>query len=124
MTLYKYSKAKWGIAILRELRLKVSPPNEFNDPFEFTPTAINPIESLDQENLSRLNDRLKQDGLATSTVEDLKKVLPVLQNNQTGKNFASKLTATDMAARTESSKHFGVLCMSELRADMRMDEAG
>src|SRR5262245_32896626 len=36
MLLYKYASAS-GIKILEDLRLKVTPPNEFNDPFEMTP---------------------------------------------------------------------------------------
>jgi hypothetical protein len=33
---YKYCVA-YGLGILRNLELKVTPPNQFNDPFEFTP---------------------------------------------------------------------------------------
>jgi hypothetical protein len=121
MMLYKYTKAKWGIAILRELRLKVSSPKEFNDPFEFTPTTLNPIASLDHEKLVRLNDWLHQQGFEHSSIENLQKILPVLtQNNPTIKNFAMELVNSDMAARDESSDHFGVLCLSEPRTDIRM----
>jgi hypothetical protein len=35
-TVYKFC-GKYGIEILRNLELKVTPPNQFNDPFEFTP---------------------------------------------------------------------------------------
>lgn len=35
--IYKYFKAKWGLYTLRNLRLKLSDPCEFNDPFEFFP---------------------------------------------------------------------------------------
>lgn len=35
-TVYKYC-GKHGLAILRNLELLVRPPNQFNDPFEFTP---------------------------------------------------------------------------------------
>ena len=119
--LYKHNKAKWGIAILRELLLKVSPPKEFNDPFEFTPTTLNPITSLDQKQLIRLNDWLHKQGLVDSSVESLQKVLPVLmQYNPTVRNFATELAKSDMAARDESSDHFGVLCLSELRTDICM----
>ena len=34
--LYKYCDPR-GIDILQSLRLKVTPPNQFNDPFEFMP---------------------------------------------------------------------------------------
>ena len=36
---YKYCDAN-GVRILEDLRLKVTPPNQFNDPFEFTPNMI------------------------------------------------------------------------------------
>lgn len=34
---YKYTSTKFALATLRDLELKVTPPNEFNDPFEFSP---------------------------------------------------------------------------------------
>lgn len=37
--LYKYSSER-GLAILETLDLKITPPNAFNDPFEFTPHII------------------------------------------------------------------------------------
>ncbi len=39
MVLYKYATAHSGFKIIEQLRLKVTPPNEFNDPFELTPRA-------------------------------------------------------------------------------------
>jgi hypothetical protein len=39
MRLYKYCDQR-GVDILRMLRLKVTPPNKFNDIFEFTPTSV------------------------------------------------------------------------------------
>jgi len=41
MTLYKYAGANSGAMILDGLRLKVTPPNELNDPFELTPCSRN-----------------------------------------------------------------------------------
>jgi hypothetical protein len=38
MILYKYAGDS-GIKILQDLRLKITPPNEFNDPFELTPQS-------------------------------------------------------------------------------------
>lgn len=38
MTIYKYL-AYHGVDVLRTLQLKVTPPNQFNDLFEFTPAA-------------------------------------------------------------------------------------
>jgi len=36
-TLYKYFTRKNGTSILRDLEVKITPPAEFNDPFEFSP---------------------------------------------------------------------------------------
>jgi len=33
---FKYCDAR-GVSILQDLELKITPPNEFNDPFEFRP---------------------------------------------------------------------------------------
>src|SRR5260221_6980865 len=38
MVFYKYAGDR-GINILEDLRLKISPPNTFNDPFELTPRS-------------------------------------------------------------------------------------
>ena len=38
MILYKYAGCS-GIRILETLRLRITPPNEFNDPFEITPRS-------------------------------------------------------------------------------------
>src|SRR5258708_3412293 len=120
MILYKYIEAKWGISILTDLRLKVTPPNEFNDPFEFTPQAVNPIESQDPIMLARLNESLRTEGL-DSSVETLKKILPVLKkNNSIVKDLPAKLAQADLAARDVASGYFGVLCLSEHETDIRM----
>jgi hypothetical protein len=44
--LFKYCDAR-GIDILQSLRLKVTPPNEFNDPFEFLPKVDFSIDADD-----------------------------------------------------------------------------
>jgi len=121
MLLYKYQKAKWGKAVLRKLQLKMTPPNEFNDPFEFTPATRNPIESLDSHNLAKLNTWLHKKGLGISSIESLRKVLPVLvKNNPRARDFALGLVRADMASLNRASKHFGVLCLAESAADIRM----
>src|ERR1700730_17034424 len=48
-TLYKYSPPR-GIDILRTLRLKITAPNQFNDPFELAPRMeerLTPEKALD-----------------------------------------------------------------------------
>src|ERR1051325_2912021 len=36
---YKYSSER-GLSIIEDLEVKITPPNQFNDPFEFTPHLI------------------------------------------------------------------------------------
>src|SRR2546422_1018629 len=121
MLLYKYEKAKWGMTILKELRLKVSPPNEFNDPFEFTPVTVNPLASPTPEKLVHIDDWLHKQGLKTSKVEDLQKVLPpLMQTNPSVRDFAMGFISADMDSLDEASKRFGVLCLSEAVTNIRM----
>ena len=115
MVLYRYTAAKWGIAILLNLCVRITPPNEFNDPFEFTPTAVNPLNHSDQ-----LNDYLRQQG-EDSSVESLQKVNPVLRkNNQIASGFGQFLTNTDMTSLSVASQKLGVVCLSKLKDDIRM----
>ena len=48
-SLFKYCDGR-GIDILQSLRLKVSPPNQFNDPFEFLPKVDFCIDDTDLKN--------------------------------------------------------------------------
>jgi hypothetical protein len=41
MGYFKYCGAS-GLLVLKNLQIKVTPPNEFNDPFEFSPVVRNP----------------------------------------------------------------------------------
>ncbi len=115
MLLYKYAKAQRGITILRDLRLRVSPPGDFNDPFEFTPTTTDPLNDP-----SELNEYLLACG-ENSSRERLEKLTPVYKAcSQAAKDFGPNMVAADLTSRREASRHFGVLCLSELRSDIRM----
>ena len=115
MVLYKYSSAKWGIEILRELRVRVTPPDEFNDPFEFTPAAVNPL-----DNPKKLSAYLKRQGVA-APVTSLRRIIPVLKkNNEGARRFGRSLADADMAARSAASKNFGVVCLCKSKDDIRM----
>jgi hypothetical protein len=48
---YKYFAARYGLAVIRRCELKVTPPNELNDPFEFRPHVIR---SLPEREAKRL----------------------------------------------------------------------
>ncbi len=55
---YKYGKAS-DVIILETLQLKITPPNEFNDPFEFTPRLICSDPRLYVEELLKDEDRIE-----------------------------------------------------------------
>ena len=68
-SLFKYCDER-GIDILKSLRLKVTPPNQFNDPFEFLPKVDFCFDETDVKNLLTDRHRLrlvwKQSGLQVS----------------------------------------------------------
>src|SRR5229473_2980703 len=51
-TVYKFGGAH-GLTILHTLQLKITPPNEFNDPFEFTPKMVcsDPVRYMRREDV-------------------------------------------------------------------------
>ncbi|HEX7517302.1 MAG TPA: DUF2971 domain-containing protein [Chthoniobacterales bacterium] len=61
MRLYKYCDHR-GLDILRTLRLKVTPPNKFNDIFEFTPTSIgaNPVKWAEAEEIPQFAPQIRR----------------------------------------------------------------
>ncbi len=119
MTLYKYSNPKWGIAILQELRLKVSPPNRFNDPFEFTPQTLNPMKD------AKCAYVLWQRGRSScSFVHFQETIWPVMRQD---KKFIKAVTefmrgnvSDDLNEINMASEIVGVLCLSKRPDDMRM----
>jgi hypothetical protein len=50
MTVYKYCDHH-GVDVLKMLRIKVTQPEEFNDPFEFTPTIVGELTEAQAEEL-------------------------------------------------------------------------
>ena len=87
MTFYKYA-AESGIKILENLKLKVSPPNEFNDPFELTPKSkftltldgmLNEMKA-NPDSYRDVHAAMKKDGL-THTFEEFIKILPAMHSH-------------------------------------------
>jgi hypothetical protein len=68
--LFKYCDSR-GIDILQSLRLRVTPPNQFNDPFEFMPKVDFCIDSADVE----------------KWLTDPARLRPIWEKTQTGMSF-------------------------------------
>jgi hypothetical protein len=97
---YKYC-GPTGIAILQHLELKVTPPDEFNDLFEFLPSFICSNEQAYYALCRKRNPELRNNWIDFyRTIADIPEILRRLENNH---------------LRT-ISKTLGVLCMSK-RAD-------
>ena len=86
MILYKYCNQN-GLNILRDLKIKITPPSEFNDPFEFLPTAQEKFsKKWAQEQIkiktiqNELRIRFKKDGYYSGNKHQFKKYLEQRQD--------------------------------------------
>ncbi len=95
--------------LLETLTLKVNPPSEFNDPFEFSPILDEPVSS--SEARARLGVVLRADaqkrGLPSKFAEDLADVVLSLKQNQQDRNSVAQQTVLPSL-----SEHYGVVCFS------------
>lgn len=120
-TVFKYCD-QYGLNILDQLELKVTPPNQFNDPFEFTPHVVcsSPNRYFkvwleDRDNLERVFLQQTVSGNFKGTFKEFKKHL---KNNKSTyiSNLIPKMP--ELNARIQAtnldyiSKQSGVLCMS------------
>src|SRR5450432_1717823 len=92
-TIYKYC-GKYGLKVLDNLELKITPPNQFNDPFEFTPKMIcsDPVRyatrTLEREStLQILYGMCISDGKFSGSFEKFKQVAKQ-QNSEWVKHLA------------------------------------
>lgn len=128
-TVYKYCGAH-GLKILRDLELKVTPPNQFNDPFEFTPTMFcsDPVRyatrNLEREpNLKVLYEMCRSDGKFSGSFREFqeiaKKEMPKwIAILAEAPQYTLPLVEEEFL--DEVSKRHGVLCMSQRRDSILM----
>jgi hypothetical protein len=121
-SIFKYCDAQGGLNILETLELKITPPIQFNDPFEFTPHVVN---SNPQRGLKRL---LKDKSLVREMYDEQKRAGQFHGNSrqfrehirQRRSEFAamgagiSSRVCTDLQTQliSDVSKEFGVLCLT------------
>jgi hypothetical protein len=120
--LYKYASDN-GLKIIQDLRLKVSPPNEFNDPFEVTPNSrrARPLPNMladARNNADRYRgvyDNMAEDGhkgTFEQFIKDLHVELPKRYSEY--KRLSRKETSKrDMETVDDVSSLLGILCLSE-----------
>jgi hypothetical protein len=123
MVLYKYAGDS-GFRILEDLRLKITPPNEFNDPFEITPRsqfAVSLASQLDKvqtnpEYYRQVYEEMHQVGIFGDTFEQFIDGLPEALRRDFAKYKKSskqELETCDMKSLDDASKYLGILCLSK-----------
>ncbi len=124
-TVYKFC-GKHGIEILSKLELKVTPPNQFNDPFEFTPRISNSdFVSYCKGNLDD-ETRLKEIYPTYGFPGDFHAFQEWAKNNQSTligqlhKDFPNGIYEDEKSFLDDISKLIRVLCMSGERDKILM----
>jgi hypothetical protein len=127
-TVYKYCEAQ-GLKILQNLELKITPPNQFNDPFEFTPRVIcsNPNRKFknllkDKTELREMYLDQKKAGFRGTTREfrrQLRQARPTLVAAIVPKMPEVSLYLQKNYLDTISKQH-GLLCVSNRRESILM----
>ncbi len=123
MIFYKYA-GKSGFEILEDLRLKITPPNEFNDPFELTPRSkftitvdymLNRVHSDPESFRNPYENMVTHEGYPYSFkrfLADLPAVIP-LQFKKFKKLYREEQIQNDLGSLDEASKLMGILCVSK-----------
>ena len=122
MILYKYSSES-GIEILNSLRLKVAPPIEFNDPFEFTPRSFNALTrsrllgmiAEDREHFrpAYINwEKLEGRGKSFETFIQHLRTMPRKDYSTIFKESRKALVESDLKEVAKASEDIVILCLS------------
>lgn len=127
--LYKYCDPG-GIDILENLRLKVSPPNRFNDPFEFAPKLTATLSRSKVKRLIMPKDRLREvwsdlreKGRFQGSFRDFRRLTRERLSSlvDSYRESLSKKAAENKKDLVQSlSQRFAVFCLSEIRDDILM----
>lgn len=115
MHLFKYVSGHVDTLLTKNL-LKVTPPNEFDDPNEFCTSFVQPSDSDRHARLEYLLNKLPADLklIAESELRDPATLTQVLQSLEAGAKECIRLTQDTL------SKTYGVLCFTENENDLRM----
>ena len=119
-----------GVDILRNLELKVTPPNQFNDPFEFTPRLVcsDPARYgrrlfRKKANVKRLYEECRSVGSFIGSFRDFRRVVdqkkPALIA-EIDDALRGSLPYTEKAQLNRVSERHGILCLSRRRDSILM----
>jgi hypothetical protein len=121
---YKYCNTH-GVDILQNLELKITPPNQFNDPFELTPHIIcsNPSDlatSWRQRHLMPLYMRQKELGRFNGSYSEFQKFIDLHHGNWLDSRVEVAFKNVQKNLLDYQSKENGILCMSKRRDSILM----
>lgn len=128
-TVYKFCGA-FGADVLRHLELKVTPPSQFNDPFEFTPRIVysDPLayasRALSHSHVQKtLYDMLILDGKFVGSFSDFQNTCRERMTEWTkilaeAPEYTTPLV--EMEFQDSVSMEWGILCMSQRRDSILM----
>jgi hypothetical protein len=131
MVLYKYANEDSGFRILENLRLKITPPNEFNDPFEITPHSKSKRtlpEMLEEaktnpESYRSVYEAMNRAGAFTDSFEKFITGLPqalCYGFTKYKKLLKMELAKIDIRTPDTVSRGIGILCLSKLSNSIPM----
>lgn len=128
-TVYKYCDAG-GIKILENLELKITPPNQFNDPFEFTPRMICSVPNRRTREIVRTKAHLKTlyegekaAGLFKGNFRQYRQFVhehPAPIVDQISRWLPEAALQSQRSFPGRVSSRFGILCMSRTRESILM----
>jgi Protein of unknown function (DUF2971) len=121
---YKYCNAR-GVDILQNLELKITPPNQFNDPFELTPHIIcsNPADLAArwrQRHLMPLYLRQKKLGRFDGSYGEFQKFIDLHHGEWLNSWVTVAFKNVQKNLLDYQSKENGILCMSKRRDSILM----
>jgi hypothetical protein len=127
--LYKYCDPG-GIDVLANLRLRVTPPNRFNDPFEFEPKLTATLSRSRVKRMVIPKDRLREvwadlceKGRFRGSFRDFRRLArerlsPLVESYRQSLSKEAAQNKKDLARSL--SERFAVFCLSEVRDDILM----
>ena len=125
--IYQYCGPEGGLCVLNDLKLKVTPPIQFNDPFEFMPRMDH---TMDQATLSKwlLNEELIAQAVAVGgpppaglgTIQELIRNHPDLMHQLFLLGYPETCRRFARESCQKFSEDFGVICFSRVRTNILM----
>jgi hypothetical protein len=118
-----------GLDVLQNLRLKVSDPSKFNDPFEFLPSITGSINKKSFKISLMQSDRLFYKLKNMLNLKNKEELITVTENpdfdvkfNQFAKNYPNNLLKVISDTKKNLAEEIGVLCFTNFDAVKPHDE--